>query len=81
VFVPDGQRTAEEILVVEVFRSASMQFYACMLSGPEANATLGSPPDYPYPSYAQDHSRPRDKPYEARYAETSCARVCFGVEP
>jgi hypothetical protein len=81
VFVPDCQRTAEEILVVEVFRSASMQFYACMLSGPEANATLGSPPDYPYPSYAQDHSRPRDMPYEARYAETSCARVCFGVEP
>jgi hypothetical protein len=81
VFVPDCQRTAEEILVVEVFRSASMQFHACMLSGPEANATLGSPPDDPYPSCAQDHSRPRDMPYEARYAETSCARVCFGVEP
>ena len=81
VFVPDCQRTAEEALVVEAFRSVSMHFYACMLSGPEANTTLGSPPDYPYPTYAQDRSRPRDMPYEARFAETSCARVCFGVEP
>jgi hypothetical protein len=81
VFIPDCEDEPVQVRTNEAFSTLISRFYGCILSGPEANATLGSPPDYPYPSYAQDHSRPRDMPYEARYAETSCARVCFGVEP
>jgi len=55
--------------------------YACLLTGPEDNATLGQPDDYPYPTYAYDSTQPQGTPYEPRFADTSCAEVCFGIAP
>ena len=55
--------------------------YTCLLTGPEDNATLGQPDDYPYPTYAYDSTQPRGTPYEPRFADTSCAEVCFGIAP
>ena len=56
------------------YRQVSEEFMACLFTGPEGNATLNHPNDLPYPLYLGET-------YVPRFADTSCAAVCFGAEP
>jgi len=56
------------------YRQVSEEFMACLFTGPEGNATLNHPQDVPYPRYLGET-------YVPRFADTSCAAVCFGAEP
>jgi len=54
------------------YRQVSEEFMACLFTGPEGNATLNHPNDLPYPLYLGEN-------YVPRFADTSCAAVCFGA--
>jgi len=56
------------------YRRFAEEFMACLFTGPEGNATLNHPNDLPYPRYLGEN-------YVPRFADTSCAAVCFGAEP
>ena len=56
------------------YRRFAEEFMACLFTGPEGNATLNHPNDLPYPLYLGET-------YVPRFADTSCAAVCFGAEP
>ncbi len=56
------------------YRRFAEEFMACLFTGPEGNATLNHPNDLPYPLYLGEN-------YVPRFADTSCAAVCFGAAP
>ena len=64
------------------YRRFAEEFMACLFTGPEGNATLNHPNDLPYPQFNHNQTlETYGETYVPRFADTSCAAVCFGAAP